>query len=126
MLYYDDNENAKVAIKKALNLWEGALKESDLTNKKARVNDKVTAATRYNCALFYCWVNDHNKANYHLMKLKLLDMSKYKRQVKDLKAFIVDHKARYEANVESQKVIKQKIGRRLVSPLFSFQYICHQ
>ena len=54
MLYYVDNENAKVAIKKALDLREGVLKESDLTNKKARVNDKVTGDARYNCALFYC------------------------------------------------------------------------
>lgn len=54
ILYYDDNENGKVAIKKALDLWEGVLKESDFTNKKARVNDKVTGDARYNCALFYC------------------------------------------------------------------------
>tara|TARA_B100000508_G_scaffold93424_1_gene72989 strand:- start:4783 stop:5910 length:1128 start_codon:yes stop_codon:yes gene_type:complete len=101
MLYFDDNDDAQVKIKEALELWEGALKESDLKNKKARINEKVTAATRYNCALFYCWVNQHDKAKFHYMKLKMLDVGKYNRQMKDLKRFIDDHKARYDANMES-------------------------
>jgi len=99
MLYKDDNAMAQSKMKEAIELWEGALKESDVKNKKARINEKVTAATRYNCAIFYTWTNDHSKAKYQLMKLKLLDVGKYNREIKRLESFIDDHKKRYEANV---------------------------
>ena len=48
---------AKAELEKAVELWNYALKESDLKNKKARIDAKVTATTHLNCAEAYIWLN---------------------------------------------------------------------
>ncbi|UTW63993.1 hypothetical protein KFE98_07590 [bacterium SCSIO 12741] len=91
-------EEAKTNLSEAVKIWEEALKEVDPDNKKARINKKVAAATHFNCAEAYCWLNDYSKALYHMTKIKTYDVKKYEKQIASLKAFIDDHKARYEAN----------------------------
>ncbi|MGB0403713.1 MAG: hypothetical protein ACPGEG_06400 [Salibacteraceae bacterium] len=98
LYYVEDEPKANALYQQAIDLWEAELKESDVKNKKARINEKVTGATRYNCIIALTWARKFNEANSHYVKLKMLDMGKYNRQMPILKAFIDDQEARYSAN----------------------------
>ena len=85
-------------LEKAVELWNNALKESDVKNKKARVDAKVTAATHLNCAEAYMWLNNFEEAEKHINKIKVLDISKYETLAKELNTVIVEQKNRYNNN----------------------------
>ncbi|MBK0402158.1 hypothetical protein I5M27_04130 [Adhaeribacter sp. BT258] len=89
---------ATAELEKAVELWNNALKESDLKNKKARVDAKVTAATHLNCAEAYMWLNNYEEAEKHINKIKVLDISKYESLAKELNTVIVEQKNRYNNN----------------------------
>jgi tetratricopeptide (TPR) repeat protein len=89
---------AAAELEKAVELWNNALKESDVKNKKARVDAKVTAATHLNCAEAYMWLNNFEEAEKHLNKIKMLDISKYETLAKDLNTVIVEQKSRFNNN----------------------------
>ncbi len=55
----NDIEKAKPHFNKAIELWNVALKESDVDNKKARINKKVTALTHYNIAMCQFLMKDY-------------------------------------------------------------------
>ena len=96
----EEGSNAKAFeyIKKGISAWENALKESEPKNKKARVNDKVTAATRMNLSEAYIWINDYSNAELQLDKTRFLDLNKYSKLAKKQKVLLDDQKARFEAN----------------------------
>jgi hypothetical protein len=96
----EEGSNAKAFeyIKKGIDGWEAALKESEPKNKKARVNDKVTAVTRLNLAEAYIWINDYSNAELQLDKTRFLDLNKFTRLAAKQKGLVDDQKARFEAN----------------------------
>ncbi|MFC5269559.1 hypothetical protein [Adhaeribacter terreus] len=94
----DKQAEAATELEKAVELWNNALKESDLKNKKARVDAKVTAATHLNCAEAYMWLNNYEEAEKHINKIKVLDISKYESLAKELNTVIVEQKSRYNNN----------------------------
>lgn len=102
-LYGDlsQREQAIADIKQAIDLWETALKESNPADKKARIDEDITAETRLNCAMAYIWINDFTKAKLHLSKIKLLDIRRYNRKAENLLPFVEDLEKRYNANKES-------------------------
>ncbi|MEE4196367.1 MAG: hypothetical protein V2I54_01875 [Bacteroidales bacterium] len=95
----DNAEEARQYIQEAVNLWEAALKESDPDDRKARIDNKVTAITHLNCAQAYVWLNDFQKAKIHLMKLKMLDMSRYNSEMEGCQNLLDDRQKRYEASL---------------------------
>ncbi|WP_420322756.1 hypothetical protein [Flagellimonas sp.] len=64
--------NSLDGLKEAVQIWENQLLEKDLKNKKARINEKVTAGIHWNCVLTYSILNDFDKASAHLNELKLI------------------------------------------------------
>jgi hypothetical protein len=86
-------------LKAAVDIWAKALKESNITDKKARINKDITIITIFNLAEGYMWLNDFANAKLMLTKTTTLDLSrKEKAKVEDLKSLIEDQKLRYEAN----------------------------
>ncbi len=53
-----DEESAKTKINKAIDLWNAALKESDLTDKKARIDKDITLSIYFN--LLECYFATRN------------------------------------------------------------------
>ncbi len=60
--YHHRNE----LLDSAIAIWEKALEESDLQNKKARIDQKVTRHIYYNLAFAYVLKNDFAKAQQYL------------------------------------------------------------
>lgn len=94
----DSKDAAYEALKSALTTWESALKESDLEDKKARVDKKVTEATILNCAEANLWMNNFAAAESHMLQLKIKKLDKWDDRAANLTALIKDQKARYKAN----------------------------
>ncbi len=94
----DEKEAAKEEINAAIDLWKKAITESDIQNKKARINAKVTEATYLNCAEAYCWLTNFSEAENCLIKLKSLDLNKYSNKASELSKFISEQKKRFKAN----------------------------
>ena len=86
-------------LKKAIALWENAMKESDPKNKRARVNADVTQATLHNLAEANSFVNETARAQNAMDQMMKLDLSnKEERHAKQLADFIQEQKKRFEAN----------------------------
>ena len=68
----DESKTAETmeTLKPAIELWENVLKESDVENKKARINEKVTCAALYNIATSYMICKDYPKAIEYYQKCK--------------------------------------------------------
>jgi len=56
-------------LQKAVTTWETALKESNPSNKKARVDEDVTECLLMDLSEAYVWLNDFTKAQEYLTKL---------------------------------------------------------
>jgi hypothetical protein len=94
-LLYDKTktEEAEKYLNDAITAWTGALKESDLNDKKARINKEVTAATYLNIAEAYIWLNNFDEAEKLLNKVIVI--GEYKSKAEDLKAILQQQKVRY-------------------------------
>lgn len=88
--------NAK--LKKAIEWWEKALKDSEPDNKRARIDGQVTAATHVNIAEAAIFAQDFAKAESHISRAKLMKYNKYEREANSLKVLLDDQKRRFEAN----------------------------
>ena len=86
-------------LKKAIALWENAMKESDPKNKRARVNADVMQATLHNLAEANSFVYETAKAQNAMDEMMKLDLSnKEERHAKQLADFIREQKKRVDAN----------------------------
>jgi hypothetical protein len=74
------------------------LKESDPTNKKARIDNVVTSAIYINLAECYLWMNDFINAEVYANKAITLGINKYERDGKALLGLIREQSMRYSAN----------------------------
>jgi hypothetical protein len=88
-------------ISEAVAMWDKALTESNPKDKKARIDEKVTAATLFNDAEANLWMNKFDEAELLLARLKLLDISRYNTLAKELGAVLQDQRTRYAANKKS-------------------------
>lgn len=93
--------DAQKQISEAAALWDKALAESNPKDKKARIDEKVTAATLYNDAEANLWMNKFDEAEMLLARLKLLDISRYNTMAKELGVVVQDQRTRYTANKKS-------------------------
>ena len=86
-------------LRKAITNWETALKESNPSNKKARVDEDVTECLLMNLSEAYVWLNDFTKAQEYLTKLDAFKLSMKEKNVKNTtKAFLTDQTVRVAAN----------------------------
>ena len=92
------SEAAQKQIAEANELWKKALTESNPKDKKARIDEKVTAATLFNDAEANLWLNNFDEADVLLARLKLLDIGRYNTPSKELSELIQDQRTRYAAN----------------------------
>lgn len=92
----------ELAVKKlneAIEMWVKALEESDVENKKARINEKVTLVTYYNLADAYIQTAQFDKANNVMNQLMLL--SDKRGEIATMEAYklhLADIKERWENN----------------------------
>ena len=84
---------------KAIALWENAMKESQPSNKKARVDGDVTEITILNLIEAYIWKDDYLNAKAYIDKIKTLDPSrKGRRRLERYEPLLKANQARFEAN----------------------------
>ncbi|SKC84327.1 tetratricopeptide repeat protein [Ohtaekwangia koreensis] len=92
--YVDDTFKTKV--NEAIAMWEKALLESS-EDKKARIDQKVTAMIQCNIALAYYGLNDFDKAEEWLQKIRKA-ASETERVAHSLRRMLQDKRARFAAN----------------------------
>lgn len=86
-------------LRKAIASWEAALKQSDVKNKKARIDEDVTESLLMNLSEVYVWLNDFTKAQEYLTQLDGFKLSMKEKGLKaGTKAFLTDQTARVTAN----------------------------
>lgn len=86
-------------LRKAITSWETALKESNPSNKKARVDEDVTECLLIDLSEAYIWLNDFTKAQEYLTKLDSFKISFKEKGIKNsTKAFLSEQSPRVSAN----------------------------
>jgi hypothetical protein len=95
----DNKAQSDADLKNAIRIWEKALTESDLANKKARINEKVTAVTMLNLAEAYMWLDDYRNSEMYLNKMSTINLAgRDKKMAQSIRAFMLDKKNRYDLN----------------------------
>ena len=92
-----DKSTSKANLEKAIALWEEELQESDLNEKKARINKKITGLINANLADAYFWSENFEKANYYINQTMTFGTLKAKSHCKKLKKDIAEFQKRYNA-----------------------------
>jgi hypothetical protein len=88
---------AKAKINEAIAIWEKALLESDVENKKARIDEDVTYATYLNLIEAYIFVDDFSKAKSLTAKLTTYDIPrKVKKRMEELTVFASAQNERFK------------------------------
>jgi len=93
-------ENSDLStLKTAIATWELELKESDFSNKKARISTSVSTGLYFNIVECSIWLNEFDKATNLLDELSKFELkSKVVRKIDSFRDFISKRKQRYEAN----------------------------
>lgn len=95
----ETNAQALDYLQKAVTTWETAMKESNPSNKKARVDEDVTECLLMDLSEAYVWLNDFTKAQEYLTKLDAFKLSMKEKNIKaGTKAFLTDQSIRVAAN----------------------------
>lgn len=90
---------ARAKIAEAIAIWEAAMKESNMSDKKARVDADVTTITMFNLIEGNIWMGKYDAAEGYINKMGLMDLSKKERKyLEGLKEFFKDQKTRGLAN----------------------------
>jgi hypothetical protein len=98
-LFGKDPETAKSKLQQAIDTWNTALKESDPTNKKARIDKDVTIAVYFNLLEAYFALGDDKQGGDVLQKLNALSLSGSDRKIKDeFETIFADLKKRKQIN----------------------------
>lgn len=93
-----DHSAAASKLKEAIKIWEAALAESNVSDNKSRINDKVTALIYCNIANAQIWLNEFNKAEANLNLAISIGVNKFKRIANGLKGTSERNKKRFNAN----------------------------
>jgi len=79
----DDPASAKAKLQSAIQAWNKALTESDVKNKKARIDKDVTVAICFNLLECYFALGDSVNADKTVAMLNTIDLSSGKRKQKE-------------------------------------------
>jgi len=92
-------EEGKTKIKEGVAKFETILKESDVKDKKARINEDVTIATYLNLLEANLWLNEFVACQKIILKIKTSNTSnREEKRMNRIKELIDDQKLRYDAN----------------------------
>ncbi len=91
-----EENNAALEMKSAIELWENALKEADLSDKKARINEEIASGLNYNIGLAnVCLANFDACEEYFEKASTTKDGQKL---VRDVVAWAKDYEKRIKIN----------------------------
>jgi hypothetical protein len=96
--YPDKDAEVKQKLQQAVDIWNKALLESNVNDKKTRIDREVTAAIYVNLAQAYLWMGDYVNAELSCNKALGVDFGRYNREARPAIEFIRFQKARAEAN----------------------------
>lgn len=95
-----DRSEAMDALANAREMWMTILEESNLQNKKERINAKISAMIWCNLAEIAVWMADFNEVDNQVSKTMNSGVFKAKSHIKGEKSFYADQKNRWNANFE--------------------------
>ena len=95
-----DRSGAMDDLEEAREMWLKILEESNLQNKKERINAKISAMIWCNLAEIAVWMADFNEADNQVSKTMNSGIMKAKSHIKGEKSFYADQKNRWNANFE--------------------------
>ena len=95
-----DRSGAMDDLEEAREMWLKILEESNLQNKKERINAKISAMIWNNLAEIAVWMADFNEADNQVSKTMNSGIMKAKSHIKGEKSFYADQKNRWNANFE--------------------------
>ena len=95
-----DRSGAMDDLEEAREMWLKILEESNLQNKKERINAKISAVIWCNLAEIAIWMADFNEAENQVSKTMNSGIMKAKSHIKGEKSFYADQKNRWNANFE--------------------------
>lgn len=93
-----DASAPKAKLNEAIKQWETILQESNISDSKSRINDKVTALLYANLAEAYLWLNNFDKAEYYINMAINAGTFKFKNHAQGLQGLLNDRRMRYNAN----------------------------
>jgi hypothetical protein len=85
-------------ISQAIAKWEVLLEESNMTDDKARVNDKITAMIHCNLAELYAWKGDYDKSELHTNLSLNGGVAKFRNHSERVQSFYADQRKRWEVH----------------------------
>jgi hypothetical protein len=95
-----DRSDAQDVLDEAREMWHAILEESNLQNKKERINAKISAMIWCNLAEIAVWMAEFNEADNQVSKTKNSGVLKAKSHIKKEVSFYKDQRTRWEANFE--------------------------
>lgn len=93
-----DRSGAVAQINTAINTTETILAESNLSDNKSRINDKITAMLQCNLAELYMWKADFNKSDGLSNLAMNSGEGKAKRHIRDEMGFYKDQRNRWDVH----------------------------
>jgi hypothetical protein len=98
-LFADDRyrDGAMDQLDQAIAAWKEVLTESNTYDKKARINNKITAMVQCNLAELYAWKGEYAQADLNV-NLAINGGGKFKRHAQGEKSFYANQKSRWNAN----------------------------
>ena len=93
-----DRSSAKEKLDQAINAWKAILTESNLSDDKARINDKVTAMIQCNLAELYSWRGDYDQAELHKNLALNSGVNKFRNHAERVQGFYADQKKRWSVH----------------------------
>ena len=95
-----DRSSAFDALNEAREMWLEILQESNLQNRKERINAKISAVIWCNLAEIAVWMGDFTQADIHVSNVKNSGVFKAKNHINGETSFYNDQKNRWKANYE--------------------------
>ncbi len=95
-----DRSNAYDALDEAREMWLEILQESNLQNRKERINAKISAMIWCNLAEIAVWMADFTQADIQVSNVQNSGVFKAKNHINGETSFYNDQKNRWKANYE--------------------------
>lgn len=96
--YTDKRSEVNQKLQQAIDAWNVILKESNIDDRKSRIDRHVTSCIYINMAYAYLWMEDFSNCEVHANKALGLGVNKYERDARRIIEFCRDLKQRVEAN----------------------------